>query len=249
MAETTYRGNGNTLEPTWSPDGSQFVASSGQCVNAAQSLLVFTLATGRSTSIVQRDNNIDPDWGSDDRIYFVKGTTQVGGSIYSVRSDGSDERRTGIIGRQPVLSDDGRYLAYMRQVGNAWRISVATARGDGTFANSEQLPFPNSVAGGVHARMPHWLGDSHRVLFNVTDKNFDTIALDVFDLDTRHSTDWGGVSPNAQHFARPACGLNNWCVANEVNGGMWLLREDNGNFTVDRQLTTNVQDWGADLYP
>ncbi len=248
-AETIYRGQDNTIEPTWSPDGSQFVASSGSCANGDQALFVFTLVNGRSVPIVQSGNMIDPDWGRDDRIYFVRGTTQTGGRIYSVRPDGSDERATGLSGRQPMLSADGRYLAYMRQAGSVWRVYVAAARGDGTFANPEQLSFPSSVAGSVHARMPHWLGDSNRVLFNVTDKNFNTIALDTVDLDTRHSTAWDGVSPNGQHFARPACGLNQWCVANEVNGGMWLLREDSGNFTVERQLTANIQDWGADIYP
>ncbi len=247
--ETTYRGYDNSIEPTWSPDGSQFVASSGSCANGDQALFVFTLANGRSVPIVQDGNTIDPDWGRDDRIYFVKGTTQTGGRIYSVRPDGSDERATGLSGRQPALSADGRYLTYMKQAGTVWRAYVAVTRGDGTFANSEQLPFPSSIAGGVHARMPHWLGDSNRVLFNVTDKNFNTIALDTFDLDTRQNTVWDGVSPNGQHFARPACGQNHWCVANEVNGGMWLLREDGGNFTVERQLTANVQDWGADIYP
>jgi hypothetical protein len=36
-------------------------------------------------------------------------------------------------------------------------------------------------------------------------------------------------------------------VYNEIAGDVYC--ENNGDFSVDRQLTTNVQDWSADLYP
>jgi serine/threonine protein kinase len=246
--ETSFHGSDNTNEPTWSPDGHQFVASAGACPNKDSSLLVFTPDTDQSVHIVSSGNNIDPDWGSDNRVYFARGTTSSNDDIYSVRPDGSDERWTGLSGRQPVLSPDGRYLAYMQQVNGGWRIFVAENAGDGRFVNSRQLTLP-SVAQGAHGRMPHWTSDSARVVFNITNKNFETVAISTIDVASGRTTTWQGLSPNGQLFARPSCGADSWCVANEIAGGVWLLRENNGDFSVDRQLTTNVQDWSADLYP
>jgi hypothetical protein len=42
--------------------------------------------------------------------------------------------------------------------------------------------------------------------------------------------------------------VDHWCVANDPKG-IWLLRENNGDFTVERQLTDHIQDYAADLYP
>jgi hypothetical protein len=64
-AEKSFHGSDNTNEPTWSPDGRQFVASAGACPNKYSSLVVFTPDAGQSARIVSTGNNIDPDWGSD----------------------------------------------------------------------------------------------------------------------------------------------------------------------------------------
>ncbi len=247
-AESMYHWGNNTSEPAWSPDGTRFVASSGECSSGSQSLVVFTPGSGQIDPIVSGNNNIDPDWGSDNRIYFARGNTTTNDDIYSVKPDGTDELYTGLSGRQPTLSPDGQILAYMRLDGAAWRIHIARIRSDGTFLGIQPLGLP-SVSGGIHARMPNWTSDSRRVLFNVTDKNFDSVALGVFDITTGRLTAWDQLSPNSQHFARPSCGAEDWCVANEVNGGLWLLRESNGDFSIEQQLTNNLQDWGADIFP
>lgn len=244
----SYRYEANTAEPAWAPDGQRFVASSGRCSGGDQALVVFSVTSGQQRVVVSGGNNIDPDWGIDDRIYFVRGVATNNGDIYSVRADGSDERRTGLSGRQPALSPDGTLLAYMAQSGSNWRIFVAQARGDGTFGNARQLAFP-AVSGGVHARMPHWTWDSVRVVFNVTDRNFDSAALGTVDVYSGGDRSWAGLTTNRQLLARPSCGADDYCVANEVEGGLWLLRESSGNFSLERTLTTDASDWGADIYP
>lgn len=244
----SYSYEANTAEPAWAPDGQRFVASSGRCSGGDQALVVFSIDSGQQRIVVSGGNNIDPDWGHDDRIYFVRGATTSNGEIYSVRSDGSDQRATGLSGRQPTLSPDGTRLAYMAQSGSNWRIYIAQARGDGTFGSARQLPFP-AAPGGVHARMPHWTWDSVRVIFNVTDRNFDSVALGTVDVNSNGDRYWDGRTTNNQRLARPSCGADDYCVANEVEGGLWLMRESGGNFSLDRALTNDASDWGADIYP
>ena len=247
-SEVTFRWAGNNEEPAWSPDGTQFVASSGGCPGN-NSLVIFTPGTNQAAPLVSDgNNNIDPDWGADGRIYFVRGVRTDNGDVYSVAPDGSDLRRLGIAGRQPALSPDGRHLAFMRLDSDVWRIWVAPVDSNGSLGDALQLAFP-SAPGGVHARMPNWTSDGTHVVFNITDRNTNSVALGSVELSNNSPRFSSITSDSASPFARPSCGRDHLCVANEVDGGLWLLRESNGGYTIERQITTHPDDWAPDIYP
>ncbi|CAG0935148.1 hypothetical protein TFLX_03980 [Thermoflexales bacterium] len=246
--ETTLKSGGNSEEPSWSPDGRQIVASSSSCGNGNRSLFILSLEDQRTTSIVQGGNNIDPDWGGDDRIYFARGSKADNADLYSVKPNGTDLRLLGETGRQPTLSPDGHQVAFMRVNRGIWRIWVATLGTNGKLINSRQIAFP-SVSDGVHARMPNWSADGSFIIFSMTDKNFKSLALGGVELSTGKRYAWSGASPNGSQFERPACGRGDLCVSAESEGGLWLLNQAGGNYSMARQITTNAKDWGADIYP
>jgi serine/threonine-protein kinase len=252
--ETLYRGADNTSDPSWSPDGTQLVANTGGCARA-QSLIVFKPPAGAGSFIPGTENGIEADWGNDDRIYFVRGDrTQCGNyDLYSIKSDGSDRQALGQAGRYPALSPDARQLAYMRNDTGLWRIWIAPLENGGTRLGSPtQLPVP-AVTGGAQARVPSWTADGARVIFNITDQGknciFKPLAMGSYDVATGSTQAVVNAGLGAR-LGRPACGAQGRCVAHDEDGGIRLLTETDGRFSLDRQpFTDNPTDWGPDLYP
>ncbi|MGB8645343.1 MAG: AAA family ATPase [Anaerolineae bacterium] len=247
-AVTTFNPAPNDEEPSWAPDGSHFVASTGDCNNDKYALTAFSLdgtATRLKTSC---DKNIDASWGSDNRIYFACGPKADNGDLYTINPDGSGLRALGLTGRRPTLSPDGTHLAYMRNEKAGWRIWVARVTVDGKLTNQVPLPFPQ-VLGGVYARQARWSSDGARLFFNVTDKtSLQAIALASVELATNNTNVAFITAGTNTPFVRPACGRNNVCIAGGVNGGLWLLEDVNGALTPRRQLTSG-EEFGADVYP
>lgn len=239
----------NNEEPTWSPDGAHFVASTGDCQNKEYHLTIFDSETGETVPLnTNCDLAIDPFWGDDERIYFACGSRAGNGEFFSVNPDGTDLRSLGVSARRPTLSPDGKHLAYMRQENDVWRIWVAELDAEGKLVNPEQMPFPQ-VLGGVFARQPKWNSDGTRLYFNITDQSsLAAIALASVELETG-STNVSFITPDANTpFVRPVCGKNNVCVASGASGGLWLLEDVSGALLPKRQLTFG-EEYGADVFP
>lgn len=239
----------NNEEPSWSPDGAQFVASSGDCGNKEYRLTIFDVATGESRRLdTNCDKSIDPYWGKDNRVYFACGARNENGELFSMNPDGTDLRALGVNARRPTLSPNANLLAYMKQEDNLWRIWVAEIDDTGTVTNPRQLPFPQ-VLGGVYARQPRWNSDGTRLYFNITDQSsLQAIALASVELET-NQTNVSFISADTNTpFVRPVCGKNNVCVAGGANGGLWLLQDEEGALIPQRQLTFG-EEYGADVFP
>jgi Tol biopolymer transport system component len=245
----TFQPEPNNEEPTWSPDGMHFVASTGDCQNTAYHLTLFDAETGDTVPLETGcAMAIDPFWGDDDRIYFACGSRTGNGDLFSVNPDGTSLRPLGVSARRPTLSPDGKHMAYMRQENEVWRIWVSELDATGQLVNATQMPFPQ-VLGGVYARQPKWNSDGTRLYFNVTDQStLQAMALASVEL-ASGSTNVSFITADANTpFVRPVCGKDNVCVAGGASGGLWLLEDVGGVLNPKRRLTFG-EDYGADVYP
>ncbi len=162
-----------------------------------------------------------------------------------MKPDGTDERKLGLTGRQPVLAPNGRYLAFMRKNGAVWRIAVAPALGSGKFGPATELSFP---AAGSQAWMPSWTSDSQRIVFAISSQNA-TAALGSVTVAGNYLTATAADRYWSPRPSRPACSPSgSICVVNDDDPHLSFMTEDKGDF---RQLDEMeyVSGWGADIYP
>lgn len=245
----TFKPADNNEEPTWSPDGMHFVASTGDCQNKEYNLTIFDAETGDTVPLETGCKMaIDPFWGDDDRIYFACGSRADNGEFFSVSPDGTGLRPMGVSARRPTLSPDGKHIAYMQKEGDVWRIWVGELDAEGKVVNPTQMPFPQ-VLGGVYARQPKWNSDGTRLYFNVTDQSsLQAMALASVELETG-ATNLSFITQDTNTpFVRPVCGKNNVCVASAAPGGLWLLEDVSGALTPKKQITFG-EDYAADVFP
>jgi Tol biopolymer transport system component len=242
----------DVAEPSWSPDGSRIVASAGQ--GTAHDLVIYTVADGSFNRISQNGNDIDPDWSrSDNRIYFVRGLTTQNGDLYAIKPDGSGLVSLGIKGRQPTVSPDGSYLAYM-QKGDSdgfWRIHIAETRD----MKDVCVLSANTTSPSPHLRMPSWMADSQGIVFNFADKNTEPQGMaysDVKECRVKVSSIKG--TGELKPLGRPSCSGDGRCVANQsasTGGNLRLLQFDVASnvYTDLGAVTANQPSGGGDFAP
>lgn len=253
--ENIFSAGGNAEEPSWSPDGARIVVAGGDCNASPRKLIIFDIATGEHRNIFEASSALDPDWGNDGRIYFAQGDKSGSSQLFSIDPQNQVVTDLNREGREPTLSPDRNYLAYMRQINSVWRVYVSKMSGNGLGAECE-MPLP-AVPGGVYARMPNWVVDSsrkQRIIFNITDANSVSVALG-WGEPTMCSAETLLLSGAPVSLARPACNADGFCVANQASSttnstrGLHRISPGTGNmWNYIEQLTTN-EDYAADIYP
>jgi len=165
------RGPGDSLHPSWSPDGRRIVfarsraagVSAGKRQPAGSDLYVMD-ADGRRQRRLTNDHatEAEPTWSPDgSSIAFVRGSCEPTCDIYVVRSDGTGEHRltrTGASG-SPTWSPDGTRIAFT-SVHGADRFDIYAINVDGTGVRNLTSNLPgNSV-------YPSWSPDGQTLVFS-----------------------------------------------------------------------------------
>ncbi len=121
---TSLTGGRTALEPVWSPDG-ESIAYSERFAGEPSIRIVSPDGSGDRPVTAPGFHGLSPDWAPDgSQLLFVSWEEHVGGALYTVRPDGSDQQRIpnlqgedfgagdGIGIHNPVFSPDGTRVVY-----------------------------------------------------------------------------------------------------------------------------------------
>jgi TolB protein len=130
-------GNGDSLSPSWSPDGSQiaFVSNRG---GGPQVYVMNADGSGQRRLTMAGAYNTTPDFGPDGLIVFA-GMDDATSDIFTVDLSGNIRRLTQDQGfnKDPTWSPDGRYVAFVSSR-DGGRIFIMTADGRYQFPVSQR---------------------------------------------------------------------------------------------------------------
>ncbi len=124
-----------SVEPDWSPDGSQLVFSSSK---SGQPHIWVSNADGSNQRRITFAGiyNSSPNWSpKGDKIAFSGQAPERGANnfnIFTIDPSGSNLQRLtsdSFSNENPVYSPDGRFIAYSSNEGGVYQIKVMTARG------------------------------------------------------------------------------------------------------------------------
>lgn len=141
---------------TWSPDGASIAFH--RTIGTTEEGLAVINADGTGLRWILQDINVGrPSWSVNGLIAFSNG-----GSIWTIRPDGSGLTRVTTSGRAvvPRWSRDGRRLAFVEDVGtaNATAYDIVTMRADGSDRRT--------IATGGNNIDPSWSPDDMFILFD-----------------------------------------------------------------------------------
>jgi Tol biopolymer transport system component len=164
---------GDEFDPVWSPDGSALVYNS----NRDGSFYFLRRADPSSAEEVVLQTTrvaMTPDWsGAGNLLVYTQDSPDTRYDIHMVRLAG--DRRpasvlaTSAVEREPALSPDGRWMAYISDVSGREELWVRPFPSGGT-------PVQISTKGGAS---PRWRADGREICFVDADRNMNAVAIDT----------------------------------------------------------------------
>ena len=129
------RSSRSCVDPAWSPDGRELLFSGDAGMTVADNP-----TAGNERPHVLIADGYNQLWTPDGRAIVFESRD---GAIYRMNADGSGRRRL-VDGHNPVLSKDGKFLAFVRENESAW--DLFTSRVDGTrvkrIATNSSVDYP-----------------------------------------------------------------------------------------------------------
>jgi len=154
--------------PQWSPDGQGLVFSSRQ--NGHLDLYRKVIGGGREELVLQSDEDEwASQWLKDDSILTVNPSGKI---FYRLRLAGGEKTAilsTDFENNDPVVSSDGRWVAYQSKESGRWEIYVASFP---SFSERRQV----SNSGGCQ---PHWRKDGREIFYLSLDGNLMSVERSV----------------------------------------------------------------------
>jgi eukaryotic-like serine/threonine-protein kinase len=221
--------------PTWSPDGKTIYYSSGP----GSPYIVAKAADGSAPErIVLEDKDIRefPDSFSPDGRYLVYDRkameNETGFHLWVLPSFGGGKPfpivQSAYEERYPVVSPDGKWMAYQSNESGRWEVYITAFPGGGA-------KWQVSSVGGAEAK---WRGDSKEIFY--LDPSDNIVAVDV-------NTSGGAVQLGTPHTLFQAVGIQREYGPYDVSadGKRFLL--NSGNLKEGSDPFTLVQNWPAEL--
>ena len=177
-------GDHDDYKPVWSPDGQRIAFVSDRDENASEIYVMDADGSNQHRLTNHRadvnttlkhydpwtDSDFGPVWSPDGRSIVFLSRRDIGVEIYSMRSDGSDERpltfNNFMRGEEPWITDekqniawspDGQHIAFDSDLENG-PLAIYTMNADG--CNQRRL----TLSG--HNGEPRWSPDGQQILFN-----------------------------------------------------------------------------------
>ena len=155
---------GWSFTPSYSPDGQWIVFSSGGPKGSPPRTLYVVRADGSETHRIGEEGVgewIAPRWARDGTILHLRYVAQ-GAEVFRMNVDGSGAQRLTDDQRSdedPVLSPDGRYIAWHASIEKDWYIWRMNADGSGKRKLAQ------------NAGWPDWSPDSRQIAYYAADKD------------------------------------------------------------------------------
>ncbi len=206
-------------DPAWSPD-EQWVIYQSNCAGSYDIWKASTIDGSQFPLTNTSDlDEREPHWSPDGRQivfqrHLVDENRNTPGELFTMDTNGGNIRSLSILGRQPVFSPDGSYLAYMSDVSGLWQIFVRSL-GDG---NTRQI-----TSCTTNCRWPDWSPTSQYVTYNTTVSAGSTDPNGIEYIPVAGGTPT--VLINDQACGRPSWSSSGWIAFNS-DQGIEVIRPD-----------------------